>query len=429
MSRVRHGLRILINNGALMETGGTEIFTRDLALRLLARGHHPVVHCVRRGPVADAIERASVPVVDDLAAIGPSPDLIHGQSHAETAAALLRFPTVPALFVCHGWADVAPRSARILRTVAVDVTVRDSLLLRQGFGEVDVSVILNGVDLDRFLPRPPLPARPARAAVFSNYATHQTVATIRETCVARGIAVDVLGRGAGAVDVPDPENRLRDYDVVFAKGRCALEALAVGCAVIACDYGRLGGLVTTGNWRGLRDWNFGLRALSRPLHSAALAAELDRYDPADAAAVAAALRPVADLDKSIDLYESLYAEMLAVPAPADDPIRDRAEAAAFVEWLNRRQGARLVELDRWTIKLEGIVAAYLDRIRELESQGESAAAHIRFVESALAESRRLMAAAESELEGLRGPSGRPPSPSLVKLIGRRVRRFLPRRAA
>jgi len=35
------------------------------------------------------------------------------------------------------------------------------------------------------------------------------------------------------------------YDVVFAKGRSAIEALACGCAVVVADYSRFAGLVTT----------------------------------------------------------------------------------------------------------------------------------------------------------------------------------------
>jgi hypothetical protein len=43
--------------------------------------------------------------------------------------ALLHFPGVPAVRVCHGWADDAPVSfPRVLRYVAVDETTRDRLL-------------------------------------------------------------------------------------------------------------------------------------------------------------------------------------------------------------------------------------------------------------------------------------------------------------
>ena len=54
---------------------------------------------------------------------------------------------------------------------------------------------------------------------------------------------------------------LGQYDIVFAKARCALEALAVGNAVVLCDTVGVGPMVTTGEVDRLRRLNFGVRAL------------------------------------------------------------------------------------------------------------------------------------------------------------------------
>ncbi len=59
--------------------------------------------------------------------------------------------------------------------------------------------------------------------------------------------------------VDDPERILPRYDLVFAKGRCALEAMAAGCAVIVCDAVGLGEMVTHGSVEEMRRWNFGAR--------------------------------------------------------------------------------------------------------------------------------------------------------------------------
>jgi hypothetical protein len=58
-----------------------------------------------------------------------------------------------------------------------------------------------------------------------------------------------------------PEHLLLEYDVVFAKGRCALEAMATGAAVIVADEAGLAGPVTTENVERLRRLNFGRRAM------------------------------------------------------------------------------------------------------------------------------------------------------------------------
>src|SRR5262249_52888507 len=151
--------------------------------------------------------------------------------HVETMTALLRFPNTPAVFFCHGWIpweETPPKHPRILRFVAVDETCRDRLACESGVAEERVSVVLNSVDMDQFVPRAPLPLKPERALVFSNGASESThVGAVREACRRRRLALDVVGAESGNVSTK-PHELLRQYDIVFAKARCALEALAVG---------------------------------------------------------------------------------------------------------------------------------------------------------------------------------------------------------
>src|SRR5262249_52125577 len=151
----------------------------------LKRGHTPVAYSTVMGEVAAELRAGTVPVVDNLDAISIPPDIIHGQHHLETMTALLRFPRVPAVYFCHGWLpweEAPPRFPRILRYVAVDHTCRDRLLFEHGISESRIKVLMNFVDLDRFQPREPLPARPRRALVFSNRIADDQVANIRAAC-------------------------------------------------------------------------------------------------------------------------------------------------------------------------------------------------------------------------------------------------------
>ena len=197
------GLRILIINNSLAMRAGSELYVRDLATALLARGHTPIAYSTELGDVARELRAATVPVIDDLEALGAAPDLIHGQHHLETMTAILRFPGVPAIYVCHGWApwqEAPPRSPRILRYVAVDHACRDRLVFEHGISEERVRVLFNFVDLERFAPRAPLPARPTRALVFSNAASERThVGVLREACARAGIALDVVGHDAARI--------------------------------------------------------------------------------------------------------------------------------------------------------------------------------------------------------------------------------------
>ena len=62
---------------------------------------------------------------------------------------------------------------------------------------------------------------------------------LRDACRESGITLDVIGLGSGR-GCAAPETVLGDYDLVLAKGRAALEALAIGTAVIVCDAAGLG---------------------------------------------------------------------------------------------------------------------------------------------------------------------------------------------
>jgi hypothetical protein len=334
---VSDALRVLLTNGAFAIRAGTELWVRDVALALQARGHRPVVYSPMLGELAEDLRRATIPVVDDLDALGAPPDVIHGHHHLETMTALLRFPGVPAISVCHGWLpwqEAPPRFPRIHAWVAVDEVCRDRLVYEHGIPPERTRLLLNFVDLRRFPARdaPPLP-RPRRALVFSYTASEDTwVPVVRAACARAGVeVVDVVGYGAGN-PTPSPETLLPQYDLVFAKGRSALEALAVGAGVILCDERGSGGLVTTDRLAALRRKNLGVRTLDRPLDADALATEIVRWDAADVAEVSRRVRAEADLDAAVDALESLYREAVAA-AVAVDPAAEAEATATYLAWL------------------------------------------------------------------------------------------------
>lgn len=313
--------RVLIATITLGAGTGTAVYTRDLALALLRRGHTPIVYATLGGALVDELRYETIPVVTDLDQVASPPDVIHGHHQLETLAALTRFPRVPALFVCHDgltWHSIPPVSSRIGMYVAVDRNCRDRMVFEHGIDESSIHVLTNPVDLRRFPRRAALPERPQRALVFSNNAVEETwVKPIRVACESRGIALDVAGSASGH-PIDHPEDVLPAYDLVFAKARCALEALAAGAAVIVCDRQGLAGMVTTQSMEALRTLNFGARTLRRPIDVDAVGGEIDRYDPADAALVCDAIRRSADVDLLADQYIDLYDELCAQPRREDD---------------------------------------------------------------------------------------------------------------
>jgi hypothetical protein len=313
-------VRVLIANVTLAGRSGTETVVRDLSLGLKASGHEPMVYAPALGELAGEIAAAGVPVASDLAALPAAPDIVHGNHHVELVAALLRFPQARGVFVCHdrtAYWSAPPRMARIYRYVAVDRYCLTRLLDDYDIPADRTCVIYNAVDTTRFRQRPPLPARPARAAVFSHYAGPDThLDAIQQACADIGLPLDVFGDASGN-SCSAPEAVLGQYDIVFAKARCALEAMAVGSAVILCDTHGLGPMVTLSGLPNLRVWNFGRRTLRRALEPSAIAREIHRYDAGDARAVSDAIRTQASLDRAVGEYVTLYEQVLREPLPRD----------------------------------------------------------------------------------------------------------------
>jgi hypothetical protein len=358
-------LNILITNAVLTGRTGTEIVVRDLALELKRQGHAPEVYSPALGPIADEIRKQQVSVISELRQLTLVPNIIHGQHHAQTLAALLRFPDVPAVGVCHdftSWRDEPLVFPRVLRYVAVDYRCKRRLDENLNIPKESVRVIPNAVDLARFKPRPPLPAAPRRAAIFSNYAAQWTHApVVLKACQDLGLEVDVIGAGFHAI-AAEPEGVLPQYDLVFAKARCALEAMAVGAAVVLCDFSGLGPMVNSSNFEDLRKLNFGAGTLTRTLEPALIAMEARNYDPQDARRVSERVRQEADLRHAVADWIELYQEVCdEYAAGRADCAREYAALADYVvawgfqagvEWdrLRLRDALRWPKLGGWILR-------------------------------------------------------------------------------
>jgi len=335
-------LRILITNNTLARRAGTELYVYDLAVELLARGHQPIAYSNQLGEVAESLRGVGVPVINNLDALSFAPDIIHGHHHLEAMAALLHFPQTPAIYFCHSWKawEEAPvRFPRIRRYLAMNEATYNRLTCEHGVPEDQVRWMLNFVDLARFKPRAPLPPRPTRALVFSNYATEQSfLPIVRAACEHAGLPLDVIGIGVGNPSLR-PWEALGAYDLIFASGRSALESLAVGAAVIICNHFGLGPMVTAAELDGLRRANLGfMSTLRRPFEVEEALRQIERYNAADATEVSRRIRGAAGLEATVDRLLDLYAEVIAEhrQTPPPPPETESRATAAYLRQLSDR---------------------------------------------------------------------------------------------
>ncbi|KGQ18816.1 Glycosyl transferase [Lysobacter dokdonensis DS-58] len=301
-------LRILITDDTAASRAGSGPSLVDFARALLRKGHPTVVYGAVPAHVAQALREATVPVVDDLSALNFVPDIIHGQHHLETMTAALHFAGTPVVAACNAlapWEHAPPVFPTIARWIAVDTVCAERLASTGGVDAARIRVIPNGVDIARFEPRAPLPATPRRALLCNSHGLQDAcAATVVRACRQAGIAVDL------ATDEV-PAHALRDYDLVFAQTRRALEAMATGCATIIADRAGLAGLVTTTNFDRLRALDFGARAMqAAPVTEAGVLAAIAAYDADDAGRVCGRVRTEANIDVLADATLAQYREAM-----------------------------------------------------------------------------------------------------------------------
>ncbi|MES2976765.1 MAG: glycosyltransferase [Pseudomonadota bacterium] len=392
-------LNILITMCFLVHRTGAELFTRDIALWLGRRGHAVTVFGTAFADMADELRKASIACITDLSDMAMRPDVIIGNTHHETVRSLLHFPDVPALSICHDRSADHGRPiqlGQVVQHIAVDENCAERLVHEFGFPRDSVMLVPNGVDLQRFKRRGPLPGKPSRALVFSNYALHgAALEEIRLACEAQGIALDVVGAGIGN-QAAEPAELLGHYDIVFGKARCAVEALATGCAVIVLDESQgMGAMITRASVEHDRLWNFGRRLMSPPITRERVAQQLSRYDASDASAVTDWARQHAGLDATGLPLEQLALQAVRAHSIVNlEPQQRLDELAHYMDdWLKRSN----------MLGTHAMIAQLHDRLRNFDHSRAEQTSHLLARIAQLDEAVRNqepLARAQSELQAV-----------------------------
>lgn len=320
-------MRILITNLFLKSYSGSENVVQLLAEGLRRAGHYPVILAPALGEQADFMRSRGFQVVDRVEAITETPDVIHGQHLTPCLIAMARFPEVPVVYACHSSyfeVEVPLPHSQIREVIAVDDRCAAKCLER-GVDPGRLSVVFNAVDLERFKRRPPLPTRPKKALLLTKNQGHRQA--VRAACARAGLELDELGRGTGKF-VTKLETVLGGYDLVFATARMAIEAAAVGCAVIVCDERGFAGMLTSGNLASWRRLNLGVGLLAHAVTDERLDEAIGRYDADDTALVAQEMRDVAGVDKFISEHLDVYQRAIGRPSPAPESV-----ALATAKWI------------------------------------------------------------------------------------------------
>jgi hypothetical protein len=146
------------------------------------------------------------------------------------------------------------------------------------------------------------------------------------------LELDCIGYYFGRL-IDAPEKVLPRYDIVFASGLSAIEALASGCAVVVLGRTSCGEMVQPENFDRFREANFSIANNSPPPSVEKIEDELRRYSPEACSRVAERLRDEADFRKSIAKLVSIYERVVEQHRVC--PPDFRGESLAVSRYLRR----------------------------------------------------------------------------------------------
>ena len=267
-----------MTNHALGERAGSESYLETVAAELRRLGHEVVFFSTRPGEMAQRLREAQYDVLESVADLPADVDVVHGQ-HVDTVGLVrTRLPHTPLVFVTHSWvisleepvtelgagAFVAFNDLTHRRLSAHEATRgREVLRLTQ-------PVTVSFADGARI----PIADVPRRAVAVSRRMKYLPP-RLAAACSAAGIEFDWLG-GPGR-ESADAREEMRTHDIVFAVGRTALEAMALGRAVFVVDDTSQGGWVRPDTHRSLEADGFTGFGHQGPQEE--LGAALAAYDP------------------------------------------------------------------------------------------------------------------------------------------------------
>lgn len=332
-------MRILMTHRSLRWRGGSEMFVFETVLALKTRGHEVRVYAPDQGEIDKALRSFGIHVYGSMENLSWEPEIIHGHHHLQTMTALARFPAVPALYYCHGsrpWVEAPPLHRRILRYVTMAPKMMEGAAARSHVPMERLSSISNSVDLSRFRTVRSPEQKPARAVIFGNSPfKEEEMAALENACAESGLALDKIGLCYGTA-THRPEHLLSRYDIAFAAGRSALEAMASGCAAIPVLPGLAGHLITPENFAAYSQRNFCTPHYSpaSPVTQEWIQEQLSHYSAEAASAVTQKVRSEYTLEQAVDRLVAVYGQVLeeARTMHLCDPEADLRDVTRYLEW-------------------------------------------------------------------------------------------------
>jgi hypothetical protein len=379
-------VRFVLANRLLDRAGGTEVHLLTLAEQLQRLGHEVCLYSPELGPFTDHVRRRGVDVAAELRDLPGACDVVLSQDALVVYDLAERYPSAFHAFrVCGDVFDFQfpPQLEGIVDLIVV-LSDRYERLARACAVKAPVLRLRVPIDSDRLSAVAPIRPRPRRAVLLGNYLERDEL--ISEAWGRHGVEVSRVGGSSQRFDL---SAALADADIVVAKGRAALDAMACGRAVYVFDVFGGDGWVTTASYAALEADNFAGGATPRVIGVAELARDLADYDPR---------MGITNRDLIVQHHDARdhaieFVKAIDVREPIERP------AAPLQEF------ARLTSLqwswERLAHGLQGERAEWVERIQHAEQRAADADAVAAAQVERVQHLERIAAEAEAAAEGER----------------------------
>ncbi len=272
-------MRFVLGNRLMAEVGGTEVHLVTLAEHLQRLGHEAVIYSPELGPYAEYARSRGLEVESEPSKLPGECDVLLSQDMLVAYDLAARYPRALHAFRICG--DVFDFQLPPLREGVVDLVIGLSdryARLAEGCAiNAPVVRLRISVDVDLRTPVGGIRNPPRRAVMLGNYGYRFD--WVRSVWGEHGIEVERVGAN-GSRPSYDVATALAGADIVVAKSRATLEAMACGRAVYVYDVFGGDGWVTPSIYPELEADNFAGLATDRVIGPAELANDLAEYHPA-----------------------------------------------------------------------------------------------------------------------------------------------------
>jgi hypothetical protein len=389
--------------------GGTEAHLLTLGEHLQRLGHEVAVYSPETGSYADHLAARGIEVYERLRTLPADCDVVFSQDTLVAHDLARRYESAAHVFrVCGDMYDfqLPPQLEGVVDAIVV-LSDRYARAAKGCAARTPVVRLRVPVDVDRLVPLGCIRERPRRAVLLGNYP--QRHHAVRCAWGRHGVEMLTVGNVQGSQQSFELATALADADIVVAKSRAALDAMACGRAVYIYDCFGGDGWVTPRSYPALEADNFAGLASERVIGVTELERDLADYSPAMGSVNRDLIvqhhnardHVLAFLDAIAEHLEAPPKERRERPAPLRELARLTALQWSWERTARELQGERAWHHDRTLHAERGSEEAHA-RAGQLHADLDAALQRVDSMQSELAHARAHAEALRREAETLRG---------------------------